>query len=299
MRLHVHFAILALAILALARPASALDASPSRGTRQPGPERDGLCLSADGRAIRRTGDGQARGEDPGAGPRCEGLQLCRLAPPGERGDQALQEREQKSPIIAVGHSAGGDSAIRFALWLRRANVPVDLIITLDPTRIANRVPGNVERFINIYSSANALGGGDPTPARDFHGHFASVDLKNYPNIWHVYMPRLAGLQDKVVAKIVEVAAHPVAADGPAVGIEYQMPRGEPLELWDSGVKVNVAPGDTRGNHRRSIRRAGVGGHHDQQGRSGEPAAGRQAARRPTSYRRRGAGGRVTDAGSEE
>ena len=49
----------------------------------------------------------------------------------------------KPRIIALGHSAGGDSAIRFALSLKRANVPVDLIITLDPTRIANRVPANV------------------------------------------------------------------------------------------------------------------------------------------------------------
>jgi hypothetical protein len=150
----------------------------------------------------------------------------------------------KSPIIAVGHSAGGDSAIRFAQWLKRADVPVNLIVTLDPTRVASRVPGNVQRFVNIYCSSNALGGGAPLPARDFHGHFASVDLKNYPNVWHVYLPRISGLQDKVVAKIVEVAARPVVDEGPATKIEYPMPRGEPIELWDSGLPISVEDGET-------------------------------------------------------
>src|SRR4029453_18618707 len=95
-----------------------------------------------------------------------------------------KSKDRKSPIIAVGHSAGGHSAIRFSQWLKRSGVPVNLIVTLDPTRIVSNVPGNVERFVNIYCSSNALGGGDPLPARDFHGHFVSVDLKNYPNVWH-------------------------------------------------------------------------------------------------------------------
>lgn len=150
----------------------------------------------------------------------------------------------KSPIIAVGHSAGGDSAIRFATWLNRAGVPVDLIVTLDPTRIAGRVPRNVERFINIYSSMNTLGGGDPLPAADFNGHFASVDLKNYPNLWHVYLPRITGLQERVVDKIAAVAEEPDPADGPAERIEYAIPRGEPIVLWDSGRRVPVEAGDT-------------------------------------------------------
>lgn len=150
----------------------------------------------------------------------------------------------KSPIILVGHSAGGDSTIRFARWLNNAGVPVDLIITLDPTRIAGRVPANVERFINVYSSSHGLGGGDPVPAKDFRGHFASIDLKDYSNIWHVYLPKMAGLQDKVVAKIVEVAGKPTASLQPAVPIEYPMQRGQPLELFDSGVVVSVKPGDT-------------------------------------------------------
>lgn len=149
----------------------------------------------------------------------------------------------KSPIIAIGHSAGGDSTIRFALWLKRAGVPVNLIVTLDPTRIAGRVPGNVERFINIYGSVNTLGGGDPKPAADFHGHFASVDLKNFHE-WHLELPKIAGLQDAVVDKIAAVAEEPVAAEAPGARIEYAIPRGEPIVLWDSGVTVAAEAGET-------------------------------------------------------
>lgn len=155
-----------------------------------------------------------------------------------------QSETWKSPVIAVGHSAGGDSAIRFATWLNRAGVPVDLIVTLDPTRIAGRVPRNVERFINIYSSMNTLGGGDPLPAADYDGHFASVDLKNYPNVWHVYLPRITGLQDRIVDKIAAVAEEPDPAAGPTEQIEYAIPRGDPIVLWDSGRRVPVEAGDT-------------------------------------------------------
>ena len=150
----------------------------------------------------------------------------------------------KPRIVAIGHSAGGDSAIRFALSLKRANVPVDLIITLDPTRIANRVPANVERFVNIYSSAHTFGGGDPTPAPDFDGHFASVNIKDYSDIWHIYMPGMASLQDAVVAKIAEVVATPPAVGGDAVAIEYALPKDAPFELWDSGVAVVAGAGET-------------------------------------------------------
>jgi hypothetical protein len=150
----------------------------------------------------------------------------------------------KSPIIAVGWSAGGDSAIRFALSLKRAQVPVDLIVTLDPTRIANRVPSNVGRFINIYNSAHAFGGGAPSPAADFEGHFASIDLRNYSDIWHLYLPRMEGLQDGIVQKIVEVAAAGTPVPGPAIPIEYTPPPDTPMELWDSGTEVVAEAGET-------------------------------------------------------
>jgi len=150
----------------------------------------------------------------------------------------------KSAIIAIGHSAGGDSALRFATWLRRSGVPVNLIITLDPTRIARPVPSNVHRFINIYSSDNALGGGDPKPARDYKGHFASVDLKNYPGEWHLYLPNTMGLQDAVIDKIASEAEQPETVEQGGVRIAYAMPKGQPIVLYDSGVVIAAQTGET-------------------------------------------------------
>lgn len=150
----------------------------------------------------------------------------------------------KSAIIIVGHSAGGDSAIRFARLLKRAGVPVSLIVTLDPTRIANTVPGNVERYINVYSSGRALGSGDPEPARDFQGHYASVDLNDFA-VLHRHLPAIAGLQDAVVNKIASVAEQPATATkGSSVRIAYPIPRDAPIMLWDSGAPVSAEAGDT-------------------------------------------------------
>jgi hypothetical protein len=67
------------------------------------------------------------------------------------------------PITAIGHSIGGDSAVEFAEALEAAHVPVALLITYDPTRAAQAIPANVERYINLYQSSNILGGGDLEP----------------------------------------------------------------------------------------------------------------------------------------
>src|SRR5580698_1708006 len=92
--------------------------------------------------------------------------------------QAISDyRRDPKPITVIGHSIGGDSAISFAETLNAAHVPVGLLITYDPTRMAGRVPANVERYINLYQSSNFLGGGDLVQGGGFHGHYASFNLK--------------------------------------------------------------------------------------------------------------------------
>jgi pimeloyl-ACP methyl ester carboxylesterase len=153
-------------------------------------------------------------------------------------------KKNPQPIMAMGHSAGGDAALAFAWKLKRAGVPVSLIVAFDPTRKAPEVPNNVDRFINIYQSLNFFGGGYIRAASDFRGHFSTIDLKNYWEVLHVNMVKIRGLQDKIVAKVVQISTLPVQLDGPTVPIRYIMPRGEPIELWDSGVGIRTEPGDT-------------------------------------------------------
>jgi len=159
-------------------------------------------------------------------------------------DEAIARyKRNPQPIMAMGHSAGGDAALAFAWKLKNAGVPVSLVVAFDPTRRAPMVPNNVDRFINIYQSMNFFGGGYVRPAPDFRGHFSTVDLRNYWEVLHVNMVKIRGLQDKIVAKVVQISTLPIQLDGPTVPIRYVMPRGEPIELWDSGVGIRTEPGD--------------------------------------------------------
>ena len=65
-------------------------------------------------------------------------------------NQAIRDyRRDPQPITIIGHSIGGDSAVAFAKYLAAADVPVGLLVTYDPTRFADNVFPNVERYINL------------------------------------------------------------------------------------------------------------------------------------------------------
>jgi acetyl esterase/lipase len=179
-----------------------------------------------------------------AGVKAEAYNFINWRSPADEAIARHKREAQKSPIIVVGHSAGGDAALSFAERLKEAHVPVSLIVAFDPTRRAGRVPSNVDRFVNIYQSFNFFGGGDVSPASDFHGHFASVDLKRYWEVLHVNLVKLEGLQDKVIDKIVRVATLSNDLEGVTVPIKYVMPRNQPIELWDSGLPIRAEQGDT-------------------------------------------------------
>jgi hypothetical protein len=164
--------------------------------------------------------------------------------PADEAIARYKAETRKSPIIVAGHSAGGDASIRFAERLKEANVPVNLIVSFDPTRFGGRVPPNVDRFINVWSSTNFFGGGNLVPDSSFQGHYASVDLRRYWNVLHVNLVRIDGLQDRVIAKIVQIMNLPVHLDGPTVPIRYAPPSDAPLELWDSGLPIRAEAGDT-------------------------------------------------------
>ncbi len=157
-------------------------------------------------------------------------------------DQAIADyRRDPKPIAVVGHSAGGDSAVHFAEALEAAHVPVSLLVTYDPTRAADKVPANVERYINLYQSSNILGGGDLGPARGFHGHYASFNLKDRPEIIHVNLDKFDRIQEQLAAKIRSMSLH---GEGEAVPLRIVFPATGPIELWDSGTPVSAHAGET-------------------------------------------------------
>ena len=160
-------------------------------------------------------------------------------------DEAIRDyRRDPAPITLIGHSMGGDSAVDFAETLNQAGIPVNLLVTYDPTRIADDVPPNVERYINIYQSKNIMGGGNVVQGARFHGHYASYNLKEHNEIVHINIEKADRIQHQLLDKIVQLAATPAGDQGEAVPLRLEVPAEAAIELWDSGLPVAAHAGDT-------------------------------------------------------
>jgi hypothetical protein len=160
-------------------------------------------------------------------------------------DGAIRDyRRDPQPIILIGHSMGGDSALAFAERLNAENIPVSLLVTYDPSRIADDVPPNVERYINIFQSSNVMGGGNVVQGARFRGHYASFNLKNHSELIHINIEKADRIQDQLITKITQLAATPAGAEGEAVPLRLEVPADAAIELWDSGLAVSAHAGDT-------------------------------------------------------
>lgn len=153
-------------------------------------------------------------------------------------------RADPQPITLIGHSMGGDAALDFAEYLNAAHIPVSLLVTYDPSRIADDVPPNVERYINIYQSSNFMGGGNVVQGSRFHGHYASYNLKDHTEIVHINIEKENRIQEQLVAKVAQLAQTPADGEGKAVPIRLEVPTDAEIELWDSGLAVQAHAGDT-------------------------------------------------------
>jgi LysM repeat protein len=160
-------------------------------------------------------------------------------------EQAIADyRRDPAPIILIGHSMGGDSALALAERLNSENIPVSLLVTYDPSRIADDVPPNVERYINIFQSSNIMGGGNVVQGSRFHGHYASFNLKNHSEIIHINIEKAEQIQEQLANKIVQLSGTPAAAQGEAVPLHLEVPGDAAIELWDSGLPIQAHAGDT-------------------------------------------------------
>jgi thioesterase domain-containing protein len=187
-------------------------------------------------------------------------------------------RADGAPIILIGHSTGGDNVIAMAERLKTANVPVALLVTFDPTPIADPVPSNVRHALNVYQSTNPIGGGQIRPGPGFSGHLANVNLRDRREIVHITIDKSRTLHARVADKVLEVvgaaeaarAAAVAAAEPPAkktaargaarrpapappalsapapaaVPIKYTVPAAGPIVFFDSGMEVTVGPQDS-------------------------------------------------------
>ena len=148
------------------------------------------------------------------------------------------------PIVLIGHSMGGLCALTFADILREEDIPVSLVVTIDPAHASPKVPINVERYINVFLSNSVLGGGDVVAMQGYQGHYASFDLSKHEEVTHINIDKMESIHQQLVDAIVQLAATPARAEGEAVPLRYVVPPGKPIELWDSGTAMTARAGDT-------------------------------------------------------
>jgi LysM domain len=166
--------------------------------------------------------------------------ICRLI-----ADQAIRDyRDDPVPISLIGHSMGGLCALIFADILQSQNIPVSLVVTIDPAQASPKVPLNVERFINVFLSTSVLGGGDVVAEPGYQGHYASFDMKDHEEVTHINIDKMDTIHAQLVAAITQLAATPSKTRDAVMPLRYVVPADSPLELWDSGSPRVARSGDT-------------------------------------------------------
>ena len=97
---------------------------------------------------------------------------------------------------------GGLCALTFAGILKSENIPVSLVVTIDPAHASPKVPLNVERYINIFLSDSVLGGGDVVAEQGYQGHYASFDLKQHEEVTnHINIDKIESVHAQLVTAI--------------------------------------------------------------------------------------------------
>jgi LysM repeat protein/predicted alpha/beta-hydrolase family hydrolase len=166
--------------------------------------------------------------------------LCRLI--GNRVISSYQEKP--APIVLIGHSMGGLCSVLISEMAAKENIPVSLVITIDPAHATDEVPLNVERFINIFLSESVLGGGDVVAKPGYRGHYASYDLQDNARVSHVNIEKSDDIHRQILDMVTQLPRISVQTQADAVPLRFRVPANTLVELWDSGARMPVRAGDT-------------------------------------------------------
>ena len=123
-----------------------------------------------------------------------------------------QGKRDAEPLVLIGHSYGADDVIRIARELDKANVPVALLVTLDPVT-PPPVPKNVREALNIYQSNGAWDAlpflrGVPVKAdAQFVGRLDNFDIRKdrrdllEPGTDHFNIEKKGAVHEEVVGNV--------------------------------------------------------------------------------------------------
>jgi len=140
------------------------------------------------------------------------------------GDRAITSyKESPAPIVLIGHSMGGLCSIVISEMAAKENIPISLVIAIDPAHATGDVPLNVERFINIFLSDSVLGGGDVVAVPGFRGHYASYDLKENARVSHINIEKSDDIHRQIVEMVTQLPRIPPQTQADAVPLRYLVP----------------------------------------------------------------------------
>jgi hypothetical protein len=114
------------------------------------------------------------------------------------------------PLAVVGHSFGADDAIQLAGRLGAAGVPVDLLVTFDPSWVL-AVPTGPRRVLNFHQDRDTYAR-RLTPGPGFDGR---IDNRQVNDESHLSIDKNAVLHREVLAAMEEVAMAAAPAPRPA------------------------------------------------------------------------------------
>jgi hypothetical protein len=118
---------------------------------------------------------------------------------------------QEGPLVLLGHSYGADDQIRVAQHLKEYNIPVDLLVLIDPVT-PPAVPDNVKRVYCLYFSHPATDWypawrGVPATVADARTPIVNIDLRltdvgfDTSVINHINIEKVAGVHEMVMKEI--------------------------------------------------------------------------------------------------
>lgn len=88
--------------------------------------------------------------------------------------KAREAAQAGNRIVLIGHSMGADAAAKIACRLAAQNIPVELLVGLDPTKFGcPAVPPNVKRALCFFQKEEMLGRGNFYPDGSFKGQLSN------------------------------------------------------------------------------------------------------------------------------
>jgi hypothetical protein len=109
------------------------------------------------------------------------------------------------PLVLIGHSFGADEALRMGGMLGAGNVPVDLVITFDPT-VVGTAPRGPKRVVNFYQERDPLSR-MVQPGPGFDG---AIENRLVQGESHLSIEKAQRLHAEVLAMIEGIRPAPVA-----------------------------------------------------------------------------------------